>query len=275
MNDIVSVNDAIKRGKYLLTYPTLAIFIICIVAPLVLSIYGLCPAWFMILGMVFSVIPAWIWWSFNVVKWKVWAFSNVRNVHELKRKSIKENLIWPDGSTYEKTEIWNTSAKEKWSEIQHKFNKDDVYEDDFNIPNESIIYYSRSKNLMELIFMILLVIGGFYFLYQESYLFAVILIGAGTWGVFKEYKEYSNTSPQITLNDKGIETAFCEFIPWNLIKNEQVEREGSGKHIKFKLSYEVYDDLHEVYIDEYDTSEAELEHLLQVYRVRFQKKNRF
>ncbi len=274
MNDVVSVNDAIKRGKYLLTYPTLAMFIICILAPLVLSMYGFCPPWFMILGMVFSIIPAWIWWSFNVVKWKVWAFSNVRNVHELKRKAIKENLIWPDGSSFEKTEVWNQTEKERWSEIQIKFKKEDVFEDDFNLPNESIIYYSRSKNLLELIIMAALVFGGFYFLYEESYLFAAIIIGVGTWGVFKEYKEYSNTNPQITINDKGIETAFCEFVPWNHIRDEQVEREGSGKHIKFKLTYEAYDELQEVYIDEYDTNEASLEHLLQVYRVRFQKRNK-
>ena len=274
MNDMVTVNDAIKRGKYLLTYPTLAIVLICIFAPLVLSMNGFCPPWFMIFGLIFSVVPSWIWWSFMVVKWKVWAFSNVRNVHELKRKAIKENLIWPDESSFAKTEVWNQTEKEKWSEIQIKFNKDDVFEDDFNVPNESIIYYSRSKNLMELIIMAALVVGGFYFLYEESYIMAAVLIGVGTWGVFKEYKEYSNTNPQITINDKGIETAFCEFVPWNHIRNEQVEREGSGKHIKFKLTYEAYDELQEVYIDEYDTNEASLEHLLQVYRVRFQKRNR-
>lgn len=274
MNDMVTVNDAIKRGKYLLTYPTLAIVLICIFAPLVLSVYGFCPPWFMIFGLIFSVVPSWIWWSFMVVKWKVWAFSNVRNVHELKRKAIKENLIWPDESSFAKTEVWNQTEKEKWSEIQIKFNKDDVFEDDFNVPNESIIYYSRSKNLMELIIMAALVVGGFYFLYEESYIMAAVLIGVGTWGVFKEYKEYSNTNPQININDKGIETAFCEFVPWNHIRNEQVEREGSGKHIKFKLTYEAYDELQEVYIDEYDTNEASLEHLLQVYRVRFQKRNR-
>jgi hypothetical protein len=274
MNDVVSVNDAINKGKWVLTFPTIGIMLICIFTPLGLSMFGICPAWFTVLGMIFSVIPAWIWWSFNVVKWKIWAFSNVRNVHELKRKAIKENLIWPDGSSFEKTEVWNTSSKERWSEIQLKFNKDDVFEDDFNLPNESIIYYSRSKNLLELIIMAALVIGGFYFLYEESYLFAAILIGVGTWGVFKEYKEYSNTNPQITINDNGIETAFYEFVSWTHIRNEQVEREGSGKHMKFKLTYEAYDELQEVYIDEYDTNETSLEHLLQVYRVRFQKRNR-
>jgi hypothetical protein len=40
-----------------------------------------------------------------ITKWRVWAFENVRNVHELKKRAIQEKLISADSSIFEKTEI--------------------------------------------------------------------------------------------------------------------------------------------------------------------------
>jgi hypothetical protein len=49
-----------------------------------------------------------------ITKWRLWAFENVRNVHELKERAVQAKLIWPDHSIFEKMEIRSASDKERW-----------------------------------------------------------------------------------------------------------------------------------------------------------------
>ena len=61
----------------------------------------------------------WIWWSYQIVKWKCWAFSTVteKDAQVLFDRAIKVGLIWPNGSIFNKTEIWTQRDKEKWKKI--------------------------------------------------------------------------------------------------------------------------------------------------------------
>lgn len=59
----------------------------------------------MVLGIVASFVLAWLWWSFWVVKWKIWAYSTVQDPLSVYEAALEENLIWPRGSVWEKTEL--------------------------------------------------------------------------------------------------------------------------------------------------------------------------
>ena len=50
-------------------------------------------------------IAAWLWWSVQVPKWRLWAYERVDDIPELKRRAIEAQLIWPDGSVFSRTEI--------------------------------------------------------------------------------------------------------------------------------------------------------------------------
>jgi uncharacterized coiled-coil protein SlyX len=89
-----------------------------------------------------------------ITKWRVWAFENVRNVHELKKRAIQEKLISADSSIFEKTEIRTAKDKERLRLLAHKFEQDDLFQDDLTIANETTIYYSKGKNLIEMIGML-------------------------------------------------------------------------------------------------------------------------
>ena len=66
-----------------------------------------------------SIFIGWIWWSYKIVKWKYWAFSqlNLDDSYELYSKAIAVGFIWPTGSVFNKTEIWTKDDRVKWTKI--------------------------------------------------------------------------------------------------------------------------------------------------------------
>jgi len=66
-----------------------------------------------------SIFIGWTWWSYKIVKWKYWAFSqiNLNDCYALHSKAIAVGLIWPTGSIFNKTEIWTKNDRDKWSKI--------------------------------------------------------------------------------------------------------------------------------------------------------------
>ncbi len=66
-----------------------------------------------------AICIGWVWWSYKIVKWKCWAFSqlNLEDSCDLYIKAIEIGLIWPTGSIFNKTEIWTKKDKYNWSQI--------------------------------------------------------------------------------------------------------------------------------------------------------------
>lgn len=67
-----------------------------------------------------SICIGWIWWSYKIVKWKIWAFLQVEpvNSYKLYENAIGVGLIWPTGSIFNKTEIWSEKDKENWKKLK-------------------------------------------------------------------------------------------------------------------------------------------------------------
>lgn len=76
-----------------------------------------------VLSLLFSFALGWIFWSIFATKWKIWAYSKVKNVNRLKRKAIEDKLIWADGKWFAKTEIATKSQKLKLKELEKRFEK--------------------------------------------------------------------------------------------------------------------------------------------------------
>lgn len=73
------------------------------------------------LGFVISFVFGWLWWSVFVTKWKIWAYSRVRKVRELKKRAIKDRLIWPDRSWFNKLEITTINQKRLLIKLNKRF----------------------------------------------------------------------------------------------------------------------------------------------------------
>ena len=105
MREQISVDKAINRGHLIVNVPVFVSIIGCPALALYLSRQNLIPDWGIGIAFLIGFVLAWLIWSFMITKWRIWAFENVRNVHELKKRAIQEKLIWNEGNIFEKTEI--------------------------------------------------------------------------------------------------------------------------------------------------------------------------
>ncbi|MFK7774629.1 MAG: hypothetical protein AB8F94_20990, partial [Saprospiraceae bacterium] len=121
MEKQVTVKEAIRRGQRLINFPSLSIMTIGFVFSILLFNEDIHKAIPIISLLSTIIILPWLYWSFAIVQWRIWAFSNVRNVHELKRQAIEGKLIWPDDSIFNTTEIRNSRQQTTLAQLELKF----------------------------------------------------------------------------------------------------------------------------------------------------------
>lgn len=272
MRQEISVNKAINRGHLIVNIPVF----ICIIGIPALSFYlsnqNLIPKWGIGIGFVLSFVVAWLVWSFMVTKWRIWAFENVRNVHELKKRAIQEKLIWNDGNIFEKTEIRNSEDKSRLKKLEKKFEQEDAYREDHSLPLKMEIHYSKAYNYVELGVSILIIGVGIYFFTKaetKQYILGAIISGIGLYSTIKEFRKALDTKPKIIIDSRGIQTKNVEFKNWSSIKSEEVIQEGYGKSAKSYLIY-FYDEeeFEKIEIDSLNVTHRELENIIRTYRIR-------
>lgn len=275
MRQEISVNKAINRGHLIVNIPVF----ICIIGIPALSFYlsnqNLIPKWGIGIGFVLSFVVAWLVWSFMVTKWRIWAFENVRNVHELKKRAIQEKLIWNDRNIFEKTEIRNSEDKSRLKKLEKKFEHEDEYREDHSLPLKMEIHYSKAYNYVELGVGILIIGVGIYFFTKaetKQYILGAIISGIGLYSTIKEFRKTLDTKPKIIIDSRGIQTKNVEFKNWSSIKSEEVIQEGYGKSAKSYLIY-FYDEeeFEKIEIDSLNVPHRELENIIRTYRIRNNK----
>ncbi|MCD8528447.1 MAG: hypothetical protein LRY27_00330 [Chitinophagales bacterium] len=171
MDKELSVKKALILGHLFVNIPALlTMFLVLGVGVLAAYKWNASVA-LVVFIILLSFILSWLYWSFAVVNWKIWAFGSVRNVHDLKIKAERNGIIWKKSSIFNKTEIWTKKQKLKWSEIVKKFEKKDVFEDDRNVPSETKIYYSKIGNAIALIGLFLLLMSGIFLAWKIQMFF--------------------------------------------------------------------------------------------------------
>jgi hypothetical protein len=110
-------------------------------------------------------------------------------------------------------------------------------------------------------------------IFTAEHVMGAIFIVVGIYFSIKEFREATNTKPQIILNEKGIQTITTEFYEWKDIENEDVEIRGTGKQTKCYLTYSHTDGFENLQIDDYNIEYGALKKLLKVYRGRNMKKS--
>ena len=270
----ITVDKAISKGHLMVNGPVIIIMIGLPAISIYLNSTETIPSWGIGVGIVLGFIGAWATWSFMITKWRIWAFKNVRNVHELKRRAIEEKLIWGDGSVFEKTEIRTDLDDNEWKSIKKKFEKEDVYIEDITLPSETKIYYSKLTNSYEFILMLgLLAVGVYLIVLKENYIFGPILTILGAYLSFKEFKQLTDNNPQIIINSKGIETVSKGFTKWSEVENETVIRERSGKQMQQYFVFESNGEKEKIDIGDLKIGRKELLNILRTSRIRYKKTN--
>lgn len=274
------VNDAIWKGHKLVNFPIYVIMIIGFGLTLFISISYEIGYSFPI-GFLLTFTSMWLWWSFTITQWRIWAFSNVRNIDELKRQAINQKLIWPDGSWFEKTEIRTKIQREELKNLQSKFDIADPIEEAFDdgaYPFEIKIYISKTSKWIVFLVTVGMLGFGTYILLTTGALSGFFIVLIALFFAFKMLPQYLSKSPQIILNENGIKTANTTFMTWNHVENAVLTLEGYGADSKWYLELDfkkrdlsgnmgAYIEISDLLI-----SNSELKKLLKIYQQRFWKK---
>ena len=152
MNKGITVNEAIKTGIWCIKLPIIIIVLGFICFGIYISFIYSFSKYYFILIVFTGIISAFLYSLFIVPKWKIWAFGNVRNVHELKTKAISKKIISTEMDWMSRNEFFFGSDKQKWEEIQKKF----LFPDEINanqvIENEISVYNSGFKLIIPIVF---------------------------------------------------------------------------------------------------------------------------
>lgn len=130
----VSVEEALSKGRRMLLLPRILILagLFFFLFPIVLFIMvyrekpfalsGILPLLLLILVLTFTieVFLPFLYWSKRTTSWKLWAFSEVRNVNELMKMAVHTSLIPREGTLLARLQIRTKSDKKKWLAVQKK-----------------------------------------------------------------------------------------------------------------------------------------------------------
>ena len=269
MSNSITVDEAIKKGHKLVTYPSIVIIIIILVTAFTLAILNIFSFWIIGFAFVLAFVLPWLYWGFRITKWRIWAFDGVRNVHELQRRAVEENLIWEEGHLFESLEIRNTSDKLKWKALQEKFFENDIFSDDFSLPTTTEIFNSKRKNFILIsLSLVSFTIGMTAILGRVDLIFGGILLvlsGVLSFFIFRTTKK---KEPKLILNELGIQTSSTKTYKWSDIKNEAIVDEGTYRLSQSYLIFDHPNGSEKIFLNDLAIEKRNLENLLRVYRGR-------
>tara|TARA_R100000149_G_C5880943_1_gene146087 strand:+ start:12058 stop:12846 length:789 start_codon:yes stop_codon:yes gene_type:complete len=129
----VSIGRAILVGFLWIHVPVWT----CMLAPMVLLgvsgelgvtarlLAGVSDAWSLVLVVGFILCGiglAWLVWSVQVPRWRVWAYRRVESLPALKEAAVDASLIWPEGHIFERTEIRSRAQTDELRRLERLSN---------------------------------------------------------------------------------------------------------------------------------------------------------
>jgi len=263
----VSVDKALSKGKWL----CIALPMFFLLAPLAASFFLLNitkSGWVIGAGFLVGLILSFVCWGFTVVSWKIWAYSNVRNIHELKKRAITDKLIHRDGSFFNRFEIMSQSRRQTLQQLQRRFSQPDAYSDDATVPPATYIYISTYKIYEKAgLAALCLIAGPYFYSFSETDKqrgAAYIAVPVGLLFAYQTISMIRNKKPQLVLDEEGIRIPKKGLMPWNAIYDDNIILQNKEHVLQF---YHGNDQI-EIEIENLRIKEKELRHLINVYKAR-------
>ncbi len=168
----IKVSEALRKGKKWLVIPAIFLMLFFfIVAPAILIYFFRNDKNSMILVIsgvsciLLGIISPFLWYSINVVKYKIWAANNVKDIHRFYNEAQIKNII-NETSFFRKIEIKSTAQKKDLAYLYErlKSKKELIRDINNSIERETIFKSSLKWNI--LVFLILIL--GMFYLYQSG-----------------------------------------------------------------------------------------------------------
>ena len=289
---LISVDAAITKGRQMLLLPriVLVIGLFFFLFPITLILIGVFEGppftiniWLVCIGItifcfvVFFYLP-YLFWSKRTTRWKLWAFDNVDDVHELKIMATEAHLCPAYGTVMDKLQIQSAEEREQWRNLQDRFNFRSAFIDDPEIPARTEVFYSKVHLTINILFALLFVVIGSVIEYltithdgQTSLkIIAALVALVPIFLIFKSVQRMIKKQPELVLDDQGLFTEQSGFLTWDLIFNEKVTRVYKGKGgVKVTFSFQHPGDIVHIDISDFNISKGRLERLIRVYKGRY------
>lgn len=222
MKKYKTISQVLRQGQIVVNGP---VAIIMILVP-ILS-YLLTPKEYagmgVFIGFVLGFALAWAWWSYKIVKWRIWAFENTKKSDwgKLKQEAISQQLIWDDGIIFEKTEFRSESEKNKLKRIstiirEQDQNLEEII-DDPKIPNKIDYSYKKMDLIFSVIIPLLLLGIGIYLMSLDNLMIGFLSIGMAIYSTnLNKIRNITKRKIQLSISNKGIDLKFKDigFVKW-------------------------------------------------------------
>ncbi len=222
MKKYKTISQVLRQGQIVVNGP---VAIIMILVP-ILS-YLLTPKEYagmgVFIGFVLGFALAWAWWSYKIVKWRIWAFENTKKSDwgKLKQEAISQQLIWDDGIIFEKTEFRSESEKNKLKRIstiirEQDQNLEEII-DDPKIPNKIDYSYKKMDLIFSVIIPLVLLGIGIYLMSLDNLMIGFLSIGMAIYSTnLSKIRNITKRKIQLSISNKGIDLKFKDigFVKW-------------------------------------------------------------
>jgi len=270
-NEYITSQKAIMRGQLVVNVPVMIVMFAVAVGLYQLSSHKLInPLVFLPGTFLISPLVAWIYWSYAITHWRIWAFSRVDDPLELKQSAVDGGLIWKDGSFFERTEIRTAKQKALIFELEKRIREEKTkeFEDDPSVLNSSEFKFSKGVLYVKLAQNTLIIAVGTYLAIssEESYV-GIFFVGLGVILSNRPFTKLSNVLPVLILSNDGIAIDERTYN-WNHVTNESAQMEGIGKNRSAYLTFVIDGTSERIPLDDYELTLPELRKLLNIYRGR-------
>ncbi|TDP59443.1 hypothetical protein [Flavobacterium dankookense] len=282
MHNQFSIEEAIHKGKLSIVYTMLIFLLVCpVVSIFIFSNYEheiIHQLWLPIalwIGLIIGFIFMKLYWNYASLKWQFWAFENVRNVHELKRKALENKLISEKNFILvRKFKNRDYERHKKVERIRKNFEEKDIHYDDFSVPKEMEVKIPKANSLIVFIIGVFVVVMAIKsYLDQSVKMYqSLIILALGILLLLSGLLALIDKKPQLILNSNGIKINKKDFISWNEINQIYVEKGQDGNSVTHHLIIKptMNKDI-KFRIDGYDKKPYLIEKAIQIYRTRHKK----
>ena len=93
----MAVWRAILVGQAVVNGPVTLIIIVPLVGAILLISWNMWLGMACLVACLFTIVPAWLWWSYAVPRWRRWALRRRVDPNRLQRMGEITYLVWPRG----------------------------------------------------------------------------------------------------------------------------------------------------------------------------------
>lgn len=120
MPERTTIKRAIRRGLLVVNGPVLllllgplGVFAFLIEQRIVSRDYN----WVGLVVFLAGFALAWLWWSYAVPRWRLWAYERVDDTSALKEEAVAVGLTWADGNSLGRTEFRSRAQAQREREL--------------------------------------------------------------------------------------------------------------------------------------------------------------